>query len=126
MGNKGLAEKIKQWPMSKKLTFSHGIIIVSTFMFIVALLIGMKSVQSYVQSMFDGPTTNAFYMGDIRYGLTDIQRAINYVIAEGEDKLDVTFSEMKEDMDNDVNMMRNAYNILKDTLLTEKGRNLLH
>ena len=125
MDNKGLAEKIKQWPMSKKLTFSHGIIIVSTFMFIVALLIGMKSVQSYVQSMFDGPTTNAFYMGDIRYGLTDIQNSLNYVIAEGEEELEVTLPKMKEDMEKDVVMMRNAYNILKDTLLTEKGKNLL-
>ena len=99
MEDKGLAAKIKQLPMSKKLRFSHWIIIVSTFIFIVILLAGMKSVEYYVESMFEGPTTNAFYMGDIRYGLTDIQRAINYVIAEGEDKLDVTFSEMKEDMD---------------------------
>ncbi len=125
MSNKGLAEKIKQWPMSKKLTFSHGIIIVSTFIFIVVLLISMKSVENYVKSMFEGPTTNAFYMGDIRYGLTDIQNSLNYVIAEGEEELDTTLPKMKKDMDNDVAMMRNAYNILKDTLLTEKGRNLL-
>ena len=64
MNDKGLAGKIKQWSMSKKLTFSHGIIIVSTFIFIVILLAGMKSVEYYVQSMFEGPTTNAFYMGN--------------------------------------------------------------
>ena len=125
MSNKGLAEKIKQWPMSKKLTFSHGIIIVSTFIFIVVLLAGMKSVEHYVESMFDGPTTNAFYMGDIRYGLTDIQRALNYVVAEGEENLQTTLPKMKEDMDNDVTMMRNAYNILKDTLLTKESKDLL-
>ncbi len=125
MGNKGLAEKMKQWPMSKKLTFSHGIIIVSTFIFIVVLLISMKSVQSYVQSMFDGPTTNAFYMGDIRYGLTDIQRALNYVVAEGEERLDTTLPKMKEDMQTNVNMMDDAYKILKDTLLTEENKALL-
>ena len=50
---------------------------------------------------------------------------MNYVIAEGEDKLDTTLPQMKESMDHDVAMMRNAYNILKDTLLTEKGKNLL-
>ena len=125
MGNKSLEEKIKQLPMSKKLTFSHGIIIVSTFIFIVVLLAGMKSVEYYVQSMFDGPTTNAFYMGDIRYGLTDIQRALNYVVAEGESELDTTLPKMKEDMQKDVDMMKNAYNILKDTLLTEESRKLL-
>ena len=125
MSNKGLAEKIKQWPMSKKLTFSHGIIIVSTFIFIVVLLAGMKSVEHYVESMFDGPTTNAFYMGDIRYGLTDIQRAVNYVVAEGEENLPTTLPKMKEDMEHDVTMMRNAYNILKDTLLTKESKDLL-
>ncbi len=120
-----MTEKIKQLPMSKKLTFSHGIIIVSTFLFIVVLLIGMKSVESYVRAMFNGPTTNAFYMGDIRYGLTDIQRALNYVVAEGEEYLDTTLPKMKEDMQTNVDMIQNAYDILKETLLTEENKALL-
>ena len=125
MEKRGLTEKIKQLPMSKKLTFSHGIIIVSTFIFIVILLIGMKSVESYVRSMLDGPTTNAFYMGDIRYGLTDIQRALNYVVAEGESELETTLPKMKTDMQTNVDMIQNAYDILKETLLTEENKALL-
>ena len=42
-----------------------------TFVLIVALLIGMKSIEANIVSLFEGPTTSTFYVGDFRYALAE-------------------------------------------------------
>jgi len=70
-------------PIKKKLQISHGLIIVSAVVLVIALLGAMKGIESYVEEMYYGPVTNAAYVGDIRYALAEIPRAVNYARAEG-------------------------------------------
>ena len=60
MNTRSFSEKLKNWPIKKKLIFSFGTIIVSTFILIVVLLVGMKTIESKVEGMFSGPTTNTY------------------------------------------------------------------
>ena len=83
MGKK-FNEKFKNWPIKKKLTVSHGSIIVMTFVLIVILLLGLKVIAGSVVALLEGPTTSSYYVGDIRVGLADNQRCVNRAIAIGE------------------------------------------
>ena len=121
MEKRSFDEKLKNWPIKKKLTFSFGTIIVSTFVLIVVLLVGMKAIESKVEGMFTGPTTNTFYVGDIRFGLVANQRAINRVIAVG----DSVLAEEKAKMQENIELVINAYNILEENLISEENKETL-
>jgi len=115
-------------PIKKKLTVSHGIIIVSTFLLTIMLLGAMKGIESYVERMYYGPVTNASYVGDFRYALADIPRAINYARAEvNMIKADTKAiaAEAKEDIAADWELIEQAYDILQDTLLSEESKKKL-
>lgn len=118
---KNFDEKFKNWTIKKKLLVSHGSIIGMTFVLIVALLIGMKMLESNVVALFEGPTTSTFYVGDIRYALTDNQRAINRVIVM---ESRVVGNE-KAALQNNYNLMVNAYDILNKTLISDENKAIL-
>lgn len=125
---KNFGEMYKNAPIKKKLTISHGVIIVSTFLLIVVLLGAMKGIESYVEKMYTGPVTNAFYVGDFRYALADIPRVINYARAEGSlimADVDAIVEETSTTIDKDWKMMLDAYDILKDTLLSGSSKEKL-
>lgn len=119
--NKKFDEKFKNWPIKKKLLFSHGTIIVSTFLVIVLLLIGMKTIESNIVKLFEGPTTSTFYVGDIRFGLVANQRAINRVIAVGDSVLAEEEAKMQENYE----LVVAAHEVLVTTLLTEENKQTL-
>ena len=50
MSKRSYNETLKNWPIKKKLTFSFGTIIVSTFILIVVLLVGLKTVEAKVEA----------------------------------------------------------------------------
>lgn len=112
----------KNWPIKKKLLVSHGSIIVLTFVLIVALLISMKTIESNVEALFKGPTTNTFYVGDIRVALVGNQRAINRVIAVGESVVAEEVAKMEENY----NLMVAAHDVLVETLISEENKELLN
>ena len=121
-------EMLENAPIKKKLTISHGIIIVSTFLLIIMLLGSMKGIESYVENMYHGPVTNAFYVGDFRYALADIPRAINYARAEGSminADVDAIAEETKTTIDTDWTLMETAYGILHETLLSDSSKTKL-
>lgn len=126
---KGLSlEMLKNAPIKKKLTISHGIIIVSAFLLIVMLLGSMKVIEGYVEEMYNGPVTNSFYIGDFRYALAEIPRAINHARAQSSminAEVDVLAEEAIKAVDDGWQMMENAYEILKDTLLSEESKQKL-
>jgi len=118
-------EMLENAPIKKKLTISHGSIIVSTFILIIVLLGAMKGIESYVENMYHGPVTNAFYVGDFRYALADIPRAINYARAEGSminADVDAIAEETKTTIDTDWTLMETAYGILHETLLSDSSK----
>lgn len=119
--NSKFDEKFKNWPIKKKLLFSHGTIIVSTFVLIVILLIGMKIIESNIVKLQEGPTTSTFYVGDIRFGLVANQRAINRIIAVG----DSVLAEEEAKMEENIELVVNAHDVLVTTLISEENEVIL-
>ncbi len=125
MGKKNFNETFRNWSIKKKLISSFGVIIVTTFVLIVTLLVSLKVVESKVEGLFEGPTTNTFYVGDLRWGAVEMQRAFNRVIAQGEENLTETLPVMEEDMANASNLMLTAVATLRETLISEENKALL-
>lgn len=122
---RSLWEKFRHVPIGKKLLISHGLIILGTFILIVTLLGAMKMIEGYVDKMFQGPVTNSFYIGDFRYALSDIPRAINYARAEAKAEgvdMSAVIKQSGADIKEDWDMITNAHDILEDTLLSEEGK----
>lgn len=120
MGKKN-DDAFKNWPIRKKLLVSHGSIIVLTFVLIIGLLISMKSIESNIVALFEGPTTNTFYIGDIRVALAGNQRAINRVIAVGESVV----AEEEAKLEENYELMVAAHDVLVTTLISEENKALL-
>ena len=117
--NKGsLDEKMKNWPIKKKLIISFGAIIVSTFILIVFLLVGMKTIETKVEGLFSGPTTNTFYINDIRLGLVGNQRAINRILAVR--TADVIAEETAKMAEN-AQQIKDAYEVLNENLTSKEN-----
>lgn len=125
MKSKNFDEKFKNWPIKKKLLFSHGTIIVSTFVLIVILICSMMYMESRLVKLYEGPTTNIKYSSQLYYPQIDIQRAVNRLMAEGVDQLDQSYPLLEESINSDLSLMEEAYAVLKDNLLTEEDRALL-
>lgn len=115
-------------PIKKKLTLSHGMIIVSAVVLVIALLGAMKGIESYVEEMYYGPVTNATYVGDIRYALAEIPRAVSYARAEGgvgDADAKAVAEQAKQDVDAAWVLMNDAHEVLKETLITEGSKEKL-
>ena len=121
MKKKTLAEKFRNWPIKQKLLMSFGAVIVTTFILIVTLLVGLSVVESKVEGLFNGPTTSTFYVGDIRFGLVANQRAINRIIAVG----DSVLAEEKANMESNMQLVTDAYTVLEGTLISEENKVIL-
>lgn len=125
MESKKFDQKFKNWPIKKKLLFSHGIIIVSTFVLIVILLGAMKYMEGRLVKLYEGPTTNIKYSSQLYYPQIDIQRVVNRVMAEGEAQIDQTYPELEKSVNSDLELINEAYEVLRENLLTEEDRALL-
>ena len=93
---KNFNEKFRNWPIKKKLLFSHGTIIVSTFVLIVVLLVSMVYIESRLVKLYEGPTKNVEYSSQLYYPQIDIQRGVNRVLAEGAQNVDETYPQLEE------------------------------
>lgn len=122
MDGKKAGGKFEDWPIKKKLTFSHGIIIVSTFLFIVVLLVSMVYIERRLAKLYEGPTKNIKYTNQLYYPNIDIQRAVNRLMAEGVDELDETYPVLEEDINKDLELLDEAYEVLHVNLLTKEDK----
>ena len=112
-------------PIKKKLQISHGLIILSAVILSIALLGAMKGIESYVEEMYYGPVTNAAYVGDIRYALAEIPQAVNYARAEGgvgDADAKLVASKAQEDVDAAWELMKTAYDVLKESLISDSSK----
>ena len=111
-------------PIKKKLTTSLGIIVGFALVLVVALLGAMKGIESYVEEMYYGPVTNAAYVGDIRYALADIPRAVNFARAEGgvgDADAKAVAEQAQKDVDAAWALMNEAYTVLKESLISDSS-----
>jgi len=121
MKKRGLEEFFKHLPIAKKLFYSFGAIIVSTFVLIVILLVGMKVIENRLVKMYEGPTMNIVNSASLYYPQVDIQRAVNRVMAEGVGRLDEMYPQLEETVNKDLAIMDEAYAELSKNLLTEEN-----
>ncbi len=126
MEKKKLSEKFKNWPIKKKLVSSFGVIIVTTFILIVTLLVGMKNIEGRLVKLYEGPTMNIHYSAELYYPQLDIQRAVNRMMAEGVDSLDEMYPQLEETVNKNLAIMDEAYALLQENLLTQEDKDKLH
>ncbi|MBP3569133.1 MAG: MCP four helix bundle domain-containing protein [Lachnospiraceae bacterium] len=125
MKNKSLSEKFKNWPIKTKLIGSFGLIIVTTFILIVSLLVGMKAIEGKLKDFYAGPTMNIHYSAELYWPQLDIQRAVNRLMAEGVDELDALYPQFEESINKNLEIMDDAYAHLQKTLISEENKEKL-
>lgn len=115
-------KKYRNWSIKKKLLISHGSITVLAILVGIILIWGMVSIKTKVESIYEGPLTNIDAIGDVRYGLTDLQRAINRLMLEGESGVAERYSTFEATVEKDVNLVLTSSEILGGHLLTDENK----
>ena len=118
-------EKFKNMPIKKKLVGSFGIIIVTTFILILTLLIGMKTIEGRLVKLYEGPTMNILHSSELYYPQVDIQRAVNRMMAEGIGRKEEMYPQLEDTISKDVAIMDEAMASLSKNLLTAEDKNRL-
>ena len=125
MKKSSLDEKIKNMPVKKKLISSFGIIIITTFILIVTLLVGMKTIEGRLVKLYEGPTMNVLSSSKLYYPQVDIQRAVNRTMAEGIGRLEEMYPQLEDTISKDLATMDEAVAELKENLLTKTDQDRL-
>ncbi len=123
--NKKFDETFKSWPIKKKLMYSHVSIIASALVLIVLLLLGMNTIKSNIVKLYEGPTTNAFYVGDIRWSIVETQRTVNWLIAQGEANLETNLPTMEAELTAAGELMTETIAKLRETLISDESMKAL-
>lgn len=126
MNKRDLNKKLKNMSIKKKLTVSHSVIIIAAVVLIVGLLGSIALLQRSIVKIFEGPTTNIWYSSDLYYTQIDIQRAVNRVMAEGEENLNTYYPQLEETVEKNLKIMDDAYVFLDANLMTQEDRDRLH
>lgn len=114
--------KFRNWSVKKKLLISHGAITVLSVLIVIILLCGMVSIKGKVQSIYAGPLTNIDAIGTLRYGLTDLQRAINRLMVEGEEEVSNGYPTFESTVAKDVALIVDSAQTLQAHLLTDENK----
>ena len=122
MKRRGLEERFKNFPIKKKLIYAFGIIIVTTFILILTLLFGMKTIEGRLVKLYEGPTMNVLHSTELYYPQVDIQRAVNRMMAEGLGKADEMYPQLEETINKNLSIMDEAISLLKANLMTEEDK----
>ena len=121
-----LNEKFKNWSVKAKLLYSFGLIILTTFILIVTLLIGMEVIEGRLVKLYEGPTMNIKYSADLYYPQLDIQRALNRLMAEGVECKDEMYPQLEETINKNLLIMGEAITFLQGNLLTQENKDSLN
>ena len=120
-----LREKIKNYPIKRKLIATVGSITVLAVVVAVIILIGMQYITTNVKGIFEGPMTNMSDVNDVKYGITDLQRAINRLLAEGGENLADRYATFEKTVEEDVNLVVSAVASMEKQFKTTEGKNKL-
>ena len=122
---KKFREKLRNYPIKKKLSASFLFIIALATVVAIVLFSGAEYISSNIKKIYTGPMINASDVGDVKYGLTDLQRAINRILAEGKGSLEQNYSSFEKTVETDVKLVKDAVNSIDKRFKTEKGKNKL-
>lgn len=123
--NQKFDQTFKNWPIKKKLVYSHISIIASALVLIVLLLLGMNTIKSNIVKLYEGPTTNAFYVGDIRWSIVETQRTVNWLIAQGEANLETNLPTMEAELTAAGELMTESIAKLRETSMSDASKKAL-
>lgn len=69
-----IKEKIKNYPIKRKLLTTMGAVTILGVLVAVIIMIGMQYITTNVKGIFNGPMTNMSDVANVKYGLTDLQK----------------------------------------------------
>lgn len=98
-------ERLKHYTIKRKLRATIGVISLIACIIGVILICGIFAVANNVKSIYQGPMTNISDVADVKYGLTDLQRAINRLLAEGSDNMAERYATFEKTVEEDVNLV---------------------
>ena len=117
-----LDEQMKNLPIKRKMKRSIGIVTLVAIIIGVILLGGMIYISTNIKGIFQGPMTNISDVGDVKYALTDLQRAINRSIAEGGEDMIKNYDTFSKTAETDVEMVKTAVASMDKHFKTKEGR----
>ena len=111
--------------IKKKLFNSYGIIIITTFIIIAMLVGAVGYIGGSLLKLYNGPTMSIRYSANLYYPQLDIQRAVNRMLAEGEENADETYDSLEETVNKNLDIMSDAYDNLSKSLITKADKDRL-
>ena len=119
-------EKYKNLSLKKKLFISHGIIIATAAVIAVLLLVGLNIVKGNVSGIFNGPLANIDSVGKVRYGITDLQRAINRILTEDSSQVGNSYVNFEKTVTEDVSLITDSVQQMQNRKMNTESTALLN
>ena len=119
-------ERNKNLSLKKKLFISHGIIIATAAVIAVLLLVGLNIVKGNVSGIFNGPLANIDSVGKVRYGITDLQRAINRILTEDSSQVGNSYVNFEKTVTEDVSLITDSVQQMQNRKMNTESTALLN
>ena len=98
-------ERLKHYTINRKLKATLGVVALIACIIGVILISGILAVANNVKGIYQGPMNNVNDIANVKYGLTDLQRAINRLLAEGSDNMADRYANFEKTVEEDVNLV---------------------
>ena len=119
-------ERYKNLSLKKKLFISHGVIIAVAAVIAVLLLVGLNIVKGNVSGIFNGPLANIDSVGKVRYGITDLQRAINRILTEDSSQVGNSYVNFEKTVTEDVSLITDSVQQMQNRKMNTESTALLN
>ena len=119
-------ERYKNLSLKKKLFISHGIIIAVAAGIAGLLLVGLNIVKGNVSGIFNGPLANIDSVGKVRYGITDLQRAINRILTEDSSQVGNSYVNFEKTVTEDVSLITDSVQQMQNRKMNTESTALLN
>ena len=119
-------ERYKNLSLKKNLFISHGIIIAVAAVIAVLLLVGLNIVKGNVSGIFNGPLANIDSVGKVRYGITDLQRAINRILTEDSSQVGNSYVNFEKTVTEDVSLITDSVQQMHNRKMNTESTALLN
>ena len=119
-------ERYKNLSLKKKVFISHGIIIAVAAVIAVLLLVGLNIVKGNVSGIFNGPLANIDSVGKVRYGITDLQRAINRILTEDSSQVGNSYVNFEKTVTEDVSLITDSVQQMQNRKMNTESTALLN
>ena len=92
----------------------------------VLLLVGLNIVKGNVSGIFNGPLANIDSVGKVRYGITDLQRAINRILTEDSSQVGNSYVNFEKTVTEDVSLITDSVQQMQNRKMNTESTALLN